>query len=777
MAENKTIGGGLANLKTIFHDGPSGTLDGQQNTGLDFIDNTFGNGFTANIDSLQTTFLGIEGTTYINPGLLGLDDNIVNVIEDLHGVGFIPGIQAGDDTLFVGITGETYKNPGPNNGAYYVDDYEFGPTPSFINFTKNRQPKDVTEYSGVDDDGENFTNPDPDDNIQEESNQWLDIYDHKFTPNRQHLDVSEFKGVDEEGNTYKNPGEFVGLYYYDSYNDAGTGIDVIKNLHANGFTKLRQHKNPSEFKMVGPGVVPPENDNPAGGGTLFRQFGGEAFAFGGEQKNKYLDTPGNTFISSDRIDPEKVSLIQRGGVRSTTEGVKAITMEDYYKSEISNYYDFDTNRGVKDGRLDMRYDNGRFNVNSFLPLSFSRNGITHEPYVISPINEGSSGIIKQHLNDLERVGKYFLSPDGVKFIVAQNAMGLLAYSHRRSKDIGGEGGEKYGFFGSSRGLQQFQYIYNPLSAFSSNVPFVKFRFNRSLLFDDDKYTSRNNKAGVIFGFDLTPNENTKVNGIIKQPLSQDEKDANAQTTLGGSIVKNVNHSIDGTTVNTQGITGDHYTIAPIDEEDNIKNSDDWRGNTDSLTSIEDGYPFYFKDMRNNKILLFRGFVKGLTETLSPSYSSEKFIGRSEPVYTYSSTTRNINLSLDLVANNKKEFTSIYQKLDYLTGMTYPEYFNDSSTEGYTLTRPKPPLCRMRLADLYGGGSTAQGDNAELKHGLLGYIQSLNYSFNDDSPWNNEDEESRAPIYITITLGFQVIHDQTPNINTRFYGVNYDKVVT
>ena len=56
MAQNKKIGGGLANLKTIFHDGPSGTLDGQQNTGLDFIGNTFSDGFTANIDSLQTTF-------------------------------------------------------------------------------------------------------------------------------------------------------------------------------------------------------------------------------------------------------------------------------------------------------------------------------------------------------------------------------------------------------------------------------------------------------------------------------------------------------------------------------------------------------------------------------------------------------------------------------------------------------------------------------------------------------------------------------------------------
>ena len=71
-------------------------------------------------------------------------------------------------------------------------------------------------------------------------------------------------------------------------------------------------------------------------------------------------------------------------------------------------------------------------------------------------------------------------------------------------------------------------------------------------------------------------------------------------------------------------------------------------------------------MRNDKILLFRGYVKDINENIAPSYSSEQYVGRSEPVFVYGSTTRTINLSLDLYANNDKEFTKILRWLSRQT---------------------------------------------------------------------------------------------------------------
>tara|TARA_B100000287_G_scaffold432795_1_gene492957 strand:+ start:933 stop:3212 length:2280 start_codon:yes stop_codon:yes gene_type:complete len=754
---------GLKGLENIFTEFRT-EVDNQTTTGASYIDDIHAKGFKVNTNS--TDFLGIEGSTYTNPSEFGYDGHIVNAIEDLHGFGFVPGLQAGDDTLFVGQLGPNYNNPGPNLGIYYTDDYENGPTPDFIQFTKNRQAGDLSEFLGVDDDSDTYQNPIDDLQIQLTSDWWQDSFGHQFTPNRKHLDTSEFLGLDEDGNTYVNPGINLGIHYYDTYNDPGIGVDVIRNIDAVGFKKLKKHKDTSDFTMVGEtNSIEPIKDT-----TLFRRFGDKPFDFGMEQKKKYLPKGGKLPKKGD-IDPDVVSLIQQGGIRSVgstgvlqSSEVSGITLEDIWNSHIDDLIDWENVKGKTDGRLDMRYDNGMFSANSFLPFAFSRNGITHEPYVIRGIGD-SKNIVSQHLNDLERVGKYFLSPDGIKFIAAQNAMGLLAYFHRRSVTHGKD--DQYGFFGSAAGLQQFQYTYNPLSAFSTTVPFVKFRFNRSLLFDEQKYTDK--EPAKLFGItipDITPNKNVKVDGIDNQSPEL--------TTLGGSILKNANTSIDGTTVNEQDITGDVYTLSPIATEEEIL-TETRSTNKDKLDSIEDGYPFYFKDMRNDKILMFRGYVKDISENIAPSYQSEQYIGRSEPVYSYTSTQRTLNLSLDLFGNNRDEFRKIYQKLDYLTGMCYPEYFNDSSNSGYTLTRPKPPLVRMRLAELFGGGSKAQADNPQMKYGVLGYLNALNYTYNEEGVWHNFDEESRAPMFITATIGFTVIHDETPNINTRFYGVDYGKV--
>ena len=744
---------GLQELSSVFTE----EVENQTTTGVNYINDVHATGFTINVDG--TDFLGIEGSTYNNPSILGYDNNIVDTIDNINGAGFVPQLKAGDDTLFVGVSGENYDNPGLNLGIFYVNDYAEGPTPSFINFTKNRQEKQPSEYDGIS--GDSFNHPDPDEQSQEESNQWLDIFDHKFTPNRKHLDPTEFKGA--SGTNYSNPGELVGLHYYESYDDAGLGADYIQNIHAKGFTKLRQHKDPSEFLMVGDDVINQANDN-ANNGTLFRQYGNEVFNFGGEQNNRYLNSPGNTFINKDRIDEDNVALIQQEGKRSILiqgSEVTNITLEDVYQKHIDDLIDFDQVKGKTDGRLDMRYDNGRFSANSFLPLAFSRNGITHEPYVVRGIGD-TKNIVTQALDDAERIGKYVLSPDGIKFIAAQNAIGLLAYKYHRDV-ISGTDGRYNQSDVDAVGRQQFQYTYNPLSLFSSSIPFIKVRMNRSILLDEDKYTDRD--------LDLTPNENQKIKKLKNESSLSFPEGFDAPTTLGGSITKNVNTSINGNPVNTQGISGDFYTLSDIDKESDVQNS--FKGNKDQLDSIEDGYPFYFKDLRNDKLLLFRGYIKDITENIAPSYSSETYVGRSEPVFAYQSTTRTINFSFDLYPNNEAEFTKIYQKLDYLTGLCYPEYINESINDSFTLTRPKPPLCRMRLADLYGGANLP--DNPLLKHGILGYISSLNYSFNESGTWNNFEEGKRAPKWITATVGFQVIHDSTPDGNTRFFGVQYDKV--
>ena len=175
-----------------------------------------------------------------------------------------------------------------------------------------------------------------------------------------------------------------------------------------------------------------------------------------------------------------------------------------------------------------------------------------------------------------------------------------------------------------------------------------------------------------------------------------------------------------------------------------------------VESQNEGMPFYFKDMRDNNYVFFRAYLEGLTENISPSYNSTQYIGRSEPVYTYSMSEREITMTLKLFAQTKDELKSIYAKMNKLTSMCYPEYFED---EGVNYgNRMKAPLTKLRIGELFG----------ERDSELQGYIKSLNYSVENTSPYETETGK-RVPKFLIANIGYQVIHSTVPNLETKFYG--------
>jgi len=171
-------------------------------------------------------------------------------------------------------------------------------------------------------------------------------------------------------------------------------------------------------------------------------------------------------------------------------------------------------------------------------------------------------------------------------------------------------------------------------------------------------------------------------------------------------------------------------------------------------SIEHGMPFYFKDLRDDTYIYFRAYVEGLTENISPSYSSTNYIGRSEPVWIYERAEREISMTLKLVAQTSTELDSIYLKMDRLTSMCYPQYIGDDYGN-----RMKPPLTKLRYGELFGS----------MNKELMGYIKSISYAVDNSATYETELGK-RVPRHVMATLAYQVIHDRTPSINTRFYGI-------
>ena len=120
-------------------------------------------------------------------------------------------------------------------------------------------------------------------------------------------------------------------------------------------------------------------------------------------------------------------------------------------------------------------------------------------------------------------------------------------------------------------------------------------------------------------------------------------------------------------------------------------------------------PFYLHDVRTNEILSFHAFLASLSDDYSASYDSMEAFGRVEPIKTYKGTTRKISFSFMLAAYSKNDFDVMWNKINKLTTMVYPQF-----TEGRKLVSPDgksvvyapfsqtisaAPMIRVRIGDL------------------------------------------------------------------------------
>tara|TARA_R100001129_G_scaffold45417_1_gene31054 strand:+ start:890 stop:2581 length:1692 start_codon:yes stop_codon:yes gene_type:complete len=404
-----------------------------------------------------------------------------------------------------------------------------------------------------------------------------------------------------------------------------------------------------------------------------------------------------------------------------------------------------------------------------------------EPYIVSKIpKSGDLGINGRSINfgsrdlpiarsvvDAIRLTKFLSSPAGVAFIEKQNFLGDNSKSVFISKD---------GKLQQSR--QRFKQTYNPISSLiqagfrAGGVPITLIDKTEPNLgrdiFETDEYPNTNENGNVPYNVNDTFTDGaTEDNGFNFSEFGQQ-----LINTLGG---------LTGEPTDAQSIykgKGDKHTLLQfgirdselsarlgrIQYKDKLEDAHPTDSKNGTIEDSENGMPFYFKDMRDGAFVFFRAFLEAITENISPSYNSTQYIGRSEPVYTYSMSEREIAMTLKLFAQTKDELKVIYKKMNRLTSLCYPEYFEDikSSEESDKLisygNRMKPPLTKLRLGEYFG----------KRNNELMGYIKSLNYSIEQSSPFETE-QGKRVPRFITVNIGYQVIHSTTPNLETEFYG--------
>ena len=279
--------------------------------------------------------------------------------------------------------------------------------------------------------------------------------------------------------------------------------------------------------------------------------------------------------------------------------------------------------------------------------------------------------------------------------------------------------------------------------------------------DGDINTPLGNRGKSFIGesaFNFTPTDRNK---NVENKFGPFEENETSFPPPASSSVE-INNTFNG--VDSDGNSlGDKHTLIDFGVGSNIDGTVRYRNKLEeahpndtengTIEGSENGYPFYFKDMRDGAFIFFRAYLEGLTENISPSWTTTNYVGRSEPVYNYERAERELTMTIKLFAQTKQELKLIYKKMNKLTSMCYPEYFEDDYGN-----RMKPPLTKIRIGEMFG---TANNE-------LMGFLKSINYSVDGAAPWETENGK-RVPKFVNATIGYQVIHSSVPNLKTKFYG--------
>ena len=375
-----------------------------------------------------------------------------------------------------------------------------------------------------------------------------------------------------------------------------------------------------------------------------------------------------------------------------------------------------------------------------------------------------SDYIGNGLGAYERTAKFLITPEGVGFLAKQTLL-QLRNPQRHRTDV------KYGLTKDTNKLFENPRVYNPVSL--ASLPGVTkidiLATDPTLPFADYIDTIANfvSRATYIAATTLKKTAVRTLTGVATD-IGDALSDAFGKTPLGQSISnfqkdvkeEKVKHQKKIDAFNTvmsnpdaeiSKLTG--YKIDPKIFSDVGKDrvnlipygSDEHKGK--SYKEL-DFIPFKFYDVNNDKSIVFRAILSGITDTFTPEYSSERYIGRPDNVYVYTGTTREISFTFDVYPKSDEELLVLWEKMNYLAGLTYPSW-EGAVGGGAGMVAP---FCKLTIGQMYENTS--------------GYISGLTYTVMDSSTW--ETTFAKLPKYIQASCTFVYIGDRLPSSTQKHY---------
>ena len=243
---------------------------------------------------------------------------------------------------------------------------------------------------------------------------------------------------------------------------------------------------------------------------------------------------------------------------------------------------------------------------------------------------------------------------------------------------------------------------------------------------------------------------------------EDGKNSNSYTTDERIKVRrfkvNDEGSFAGKSLDERGLGYKEKNIIGLQSpKDDIKIDENGVIKVDGV-EYKDLVPFHITRIGQKKNI-FKSYITGISETVSPSWSSNNFVGNPYKYYIYESVERSVTFTLNIAAESPEELARNWEKISHLTKAAYPLIPYQEGGEKISANIVSPPFIRFTLGDMY--------------RERFGVLDSLSYTVPDNTPWETDIDGFVLPKFMEATVTIKFAEDVASGNVDKLYDFKKD----
>ena len=187
----------------------------------------------------------------------------------------------------------------------------------------------------------------------------------------------------------------------------------------------------------------------------------------------------------------------------------------------------------------------------------------------------------------------------------------------------------------------------------------------------------------------------------------------------------------------RGLSNSGDAIALGDPYTTTVNTENGEVTVDGFAPIKDLVPFFIGryESKTYPMMAFRCAITGLTETSSPSWASNNFVGNPYKYYIFETVERSVSFNLQVYAQNPLELANNWSKLTNLTKLSYP-LIEDNMAH--------PNFVQFTLGDMY--------------KNKVCIMDALTYTFPDNGTWETNIDGLLLPKFIDVAITLKFVEN-------------------